>query len=136
MSLPININDNDIDAQAVEIFSNDEMRCVATKKAAERIENLSEIERTVFVEELINEPMHRCSISGSCAEDLKVYDPLTGESVGLPRGVYYEYAMEIIEEIPGRNRHFLLKLLKFRILDDSSSSQTEDEFNDFSEFFD
>jgi hypothetical protein len=121
MSMTLNINDSDIDAQAIEIFSTDRIRCVATNdKVAKRIEELSEIERTAFIEKVINHLSRylptapgRSAIS---VGELMLYDSSTREWLSLPHGVYYKYETEIIR-VPGGGRFGIFKLLKFGILD-------------------
>jgi hypothetical protein len=126
MSIPLNINDSDIDAQAIEIFSTDRIRCVATKeKIAKRIEELSEIERAAFIEEIIDSHLAYVRGSAYSTGDLKTYhDPLTQEEVPLPRKISFSYSSETeIVEVPGGGRFSLFKLSSFKILDEKPLSQ-------------
>ncbi|MDR1435587.1 MAG: hypothetical protein LBI77_04260 [Puniceicoccales bacterium] len=133
MSIPLNINDSDIDAQAIEIFSTDRIRCVATKeKIAKRVEELSEIERAAFIEKIIDDIAAYVPGSAVSVGDLKTYhDPLTQEEVPLPRKISFCYKSKTeVIEVPGGGRFSLFKLSSFKVICKKPLSQRKrDEFN-------
>jgi hypothetical protein len=121
------MNDSDIDAQAIEIFSTDRIRCVATnEKITKRFEDLSEIKRTAFIEKIIDNPLYYYpTISG-------MFDA----EMSCNPDIYFAWATEIME-VPGGSFFSIFKLLEFKSLDESFS-QSEDGFSESesSELFD